>query len=40
MNGFKFETDKYDNIRIGMNSRLDTIQAAILNVKFDVLLSF
>lgn len=26
--------DKYDNIRIGMNSRLDTIQAAILNAKF------
>lgn len=25
---------KYDNIRIGMNSRLDTIQAAILLVKF------
>ena len=23
-------TDKYDNIRIGMNSRLDTIQAAVL----------
>ena len=23
-------TDKYDNIRVGMNSRLDTIQAAIL----------
>ncbi len=25
--------DKYDNIRIGMNSRLDTLQAAVLEVK-------
>jgi dTDP-4-amino-4,6-dideoxygalactose transaminase len=27
--------DKYDNVRIGMNSRLDTIQAAILLAKLD-----
>lgn len=26
-------TDKYDNVRIGMNSRLDTLQAAVLQVK-------
>lgn len=26
--------DKYDNVRIGLNSRLDTIQAGILQVKF------
>lgn len=26
-------TDKYDNIRIGLNSRLDTLQAEILQVK-------
>ena len=27
---------KYDNIRIGVNGRLDTIQAAILLAKFDI----
>lgn len=26
-------TTKYDNVRVGMNSRLDAIQAAVLNVK-------
>jgi len=29
--------DKYDNVRIGVNSRLDTIQAAILSCKLAVL---
>jgi len=28
--------DKYDNIRIGLNSRLDTLQAAILLAKLDI----
>lgn len=28
--------DKYENIRVGLNSRLDTIQAAVLLVKFSV----
>ncbi|MCI5957211.1 MAG: DegT/DnrJ/EryC1/StrS family aminotransferase [Clostridiales bacterium] len=31
------ETDKYDNQRIGMNSRLDTLQAAVLLPKLDAL---
>ena len=29
-------TDKYDNIRIGINGRLDTLQAAILLAKLDI----
>lgn len=29
-------TDKYDNVRIGLNSRLDSIQAAILLEKFRI----
>ena len=31
---------KYDNVRIGMNSRLDTIQAAILLPKFKALVDY
>ena len=29
-------THKYDNQRIGINGRLDTLQAAVLNAKFDI----
>ena len=28
-------TDKYDNVRLGLNSRLDTLQAAVLQVKMN-----
>ena len=31
--------NKYDNVRIGMNSRLDTIQAAVLIAKFPVFIN-
>lgn len=30
-------SSKYDNVRVGMNSRLDTIQAAVLLAKMDLL---
>ena len=33
-------SDKYDNIRIGMNSRLDTLQAAILLPKLEAFRSY
>lgn len=32
--------DKYDNVRIGLNSRLDTIQAAILTVKLKAFIEY
>lgn len=32
--------DKYDNVRIGVNSRLDTLQAAILQIKFKALTEY
>ena len=31
---------KYDNIRIGWNSRLDTLQAAVLKVKFEAFVKY
>lgn len=33
-------TDKYDNVRLGMNSRLDTLQAAVLKVKLNVFVDY
>lgn len=33
-------THKYDNVRIGLNSRLDTLQAAILKVKLKALIEY
>lgn len=32
--------DKYDNVRIGVNSRLDTIQASVLKVKFKAFVDY
>lgn len=32
-------SDKYDNVRIGQNSRIDTLQAAILHVKLDAFIN-
>ena len=29
-------SDKYDNVRIGINGRMDTLQAAVLLAKFDI----
>ena len=31
----KSGANKYDNVRVGVNSRLDTLQAAVLQVKFE-----
>lgn len=33
-------SDKYDNVRIGYNSRLDTVQAAVLEVKLEAFESY
>jgi UDP-2-acetamido-2-deoxy-ribo-hexuluronate aminotransferase len=33
-------TSRYDNIRVGLNSRLDTIQAAILQVKLQAFIDY
>ncbi len=33
-------SSRYDNVRIGLNSRLDTLQAAILQVKFQAFIGY
>jgi len=32
--------DKYDNVRIGLNSRLDTLQASVLKEKLDIFVDY
>lgn len=36
----KSKTDKYENLQLGMNSRLDTMQAAILDVKLTAFIDY
>ncbi len=40
ISNLKDENAKYNNVRIGMNSRLDTIQAAILLAKFKAFIDY